>query len=217
MISVQNITKKFKARHGTILALDQVNLNITPGEFVSVCGPSGSGKTTLLMTIAGMQHPSSGTVTIDGRQIYLMTSGARAAFRAQTIGFIFQMFHLVPYLNVIENIELARPNPSEPDRHARIDEMLENLGLTQRRHHRPPQLSAGEKQRVALARALINNPPIVLADEPTGNLDDENAHIVLQQMRTFHRNGGTVVLVTHGGQVEQFADRVIHLQQGQIR
>jgi ABC-type lipoprotein export system ATPase subunit len=256
MVSLKNVVKIYRTRKGDVKALDGINLRIEKGEFVVVRGPSGSGKTTLLMTIAGMLHPTSGTIFIGQRDLYAMSIRARAKFRAENIGFVFQMFHLVPYLNVAENIVLAggvarprragrpaqragqdqsrlrRPAPDQsrlrrdkdsPPRQTlrresqgQARELIEKLGLAGRSHHKPSELSAGERQRTAIARALLNRPKIILADEPTGNLDPDNAAVVLGYIDEFHRQGGTVILATHGPAAKDFADRTIYLRNGSI-
>jgi putative ABC transport system ATP-binding protein len=226
MVRLEKVVKTYRAHRRVCKALDEVTLSIEKGQFVVICGPSGSGKTTLLMTIAAMLHPSSGTVTIEGHNLYVQTARARAIFRAQNIGFVFQDFALVPYLNVAENVALAGGTHLRRERLAvqrgpncgakRAYELIEKLGLTDRIYHKPSQLSAGEKQRTAIARALLNRPKIILADEPTGNLDPDNAAAVLGYLADFHRQGGTVILATHGPAAKEFADRIIYLRNGRV-
>ena len=214
MVQLENISKIYKTRRGQVKALDEISFQVREGEFVVVRGPSGSGKTTLLLAIGGMLHPTSGQVFVGEKDIYAMSKRERARFRAENIGFVFQMFHLVPYLNVIENTLLAsgtRANRSEAEK------LLERLGMSGREHHKPSELSAGERQRTAIARALLNHPRIILADEPTGNLDPENAAQVIGYLAEFHRGGGTVVVVTHGVVVDQYSDRITYLQGGQVK
>jgi len=205
MVRLEKVVKVYQTRRGACAALADVTLSIEKGQFVVICGPSGSGKTTLLLTIAVMLRPSSGIVSIEGQNLYAMTARTRAKFRAQNIGFIFQEFALVPYLNVLQNILLAGGNnlrrgclavAGTATDHAY--ELIEKLGLDERIHHKPSQLSAGEKQRTAIARALLNRPKIILADEPTSNLDPDNATAVLRYLSDFHKQGGTVILATHG-------------------
>ncbi len=212
MIHLENIVKTYRTNTGTVKALDNMNFKVNEGEFVVVTGPSGSGKTTLLMTIAAMLRPTSGSVCVAGKNLYEMPSTARTKFRAKTIGFVFQMFYLIPYLNVMENIALAGKNYAKND----IKKILERLNLQHRAYHKPSQLSVGEKQRTAVARVLINQPTIILADEPTGNLDPENAKEIFSYLADFHRNKGTVILVTHGKEALEFANRTICIKNGTI-
>ena len=216
MVVLENVVKTYRRRRGDVKALSDINLQIEKGEFVVICGPSGSGKTTLLMTIAAMLRPTSGSVCVEQNNLYTMGIRDRAKFRAENIGFIFQMFHLVPYLNVIENVVLAGGVASRDSGAVKANELLKQLGLAERAFHRPSELSAGEKQRTAIARALFNRPKIILADEPTGNLDPDNAASVIGYLSEFHHSGGTVILATHGTEAEQFADRIIHLHNGSI-
>ena len=217
MLRLDNVTKTYTARNRQIHALDGVSLEVAAGEFVVLRGPSGSGKTTLLMTVAGMQKPTSGVVSFEERDLYAMTQKQRARFRADNIGFVFQMFHLVPYLNVVDNVLLASGARGGNHSRAQAGALIEKLGLSGRDSHKPSELSAGEKQRVAIARAMLNEPKVIVADEPTGNLDPDNARVVLGYLSEFHKDGGTVVIVTHGREAEQFADRIISLDAGRIR
>lgn len=216
MLVLEDLTKTYQTRAGEVKALDGVSLRIDPGEFIAVRGPSGSGKTTLLMMIAAMLRPSRGVVRFEDRDIYQMTGSARAKLRAGNIGFVFQMFHLVPYLNVLENVLVARTVAHRGDAKARAEELLQRLGLGHRIGHRPSELSAGEKQRTAIARALLNQPKLILADEPTGNLDPENAQGVLQHLQSFQKAGGTVIVATHGLAAQGFATRTIDLREGRL-
>ncbi len=217
MLRLDNVTKTYTSRNRQIHALDGVSFEVTAGEFVVLRGPSGSGKTTLLMTVAGMQKPTSGVVSFEERDLYAMTPTQRARFRADNIGFVFQMFHLVPYLNVLDNVLLASGARGPNHSPAKAQALIEKLGLSGRDSHKPSELSAGEKQRVAIARAMLNQPKVIVADEPTGNLDPDNAAVVLGYLSEFHKDGGTVVIVTHGAEAEQFADRIISLDAGRIR
>ncbi len=228
MVELKNITKTYRTRRGDVQALRDVNLRIEKGEFVVLCGPSGSGKTTLLMTVAAMLRPTGGSVCVEQRDLYAMSIRDRAEFRARNIGFVFQMFHLVPYLNIVENVLLARHSlgglagglpgggRTEAPKGQAVEELLKRFGLAERASHKPAELSAGEKQRAAMARALFNRPRIILADEPTGNLDPANAESVLGHLSEFHRDGGTVIVATHGPTAGRFADRVIYLRNGGI-
>jgi len=216
MLILQDLTKTYRTRAGEVKALDGVSLQIDQGAFAAVCGPSGSGKTTLLMMIAAMLRPSGGMVRFEDRDVYEMTGPARARFRAEKIGFVFQMFHLVPYLTVLENVLLAAAVVRKRDGRAQAQELLQRLGLQHRLGHRPSELSAGEKQRTAIARALLNQPKLILADEPTGNLDPENARCVLRHLQDFQRDGGTVIVATHGPAAQEFATRTISLREGRL-
>ncbi len=216
IVSLENTSKIYRTRRGQVKALDEIDLQVAEGEFVVVRGPSGSGKTTLLLAIGGMLRPTSGRVLVNGNDVYAMGERQRAKFRAQNIGFVFQMFHLIPYLNVMENALLPVGVMKEGAGRSEARELLERLNISEREHHRPSELSAGERQRTAIARALLNRPKIVLADEPTGNLDPENAAEVIGYLAEFHRDGGTVIVVTHGGLVDQYADRIIRLRGGRI-
>jgi ABC-type lipoprotein export system ATPase subunit len=216
MVVLENVEKTYQTRGGIVKALRDINLHIEKGRFIAICGPSGSGKTTLLMAIAAMLRPTKGTVRIEQNDLYKMGIRDRARFRAENIGFIFQMFHLIPYLNVIENVILAGGVIGKSRNAANARDLLKQLGLESRVFHKPAQLSAGEKQRVAIARALFNRPKIMLADEPTGNLDDENAASVIGHLSEFHRSGGTVILATHQLQARKFASQVIYLRDGTI-
>ncbi len=216
MVHPQEVSKVFRSRRGEVRALDGVTLHVRQGEFVAVRGPSGSGKTTLLLTIGGMLRPSGGKVVVNGCDVYAMSERERAVFRANNIGFVFQMFHLVPYLSVLDNVLLAAGPGGKHIMPADARGLLERFGLTRREHHKPEELSAGERQRVAMARALLNEPRVILADEPTGNLDPDNAAAVIEGLAGFHRNGGTVVVVTHGVAVDEYADRIVCLRDGRI-
>lgn len=216
MISIENVSKIYRTRHGEIKALDQVSFHVREGEFLVVRGPSGSGKTTLLLCIGGMLRPTRGKVIVNGSDVSAMSERERARFRAENIGFVFQMFHLIPYLNVIENAVLPVGVGLNRADWMQAREVLKRLGLTDRERHKPSELSAGERQRTAMARALLNQPKMILADEPTGNLDPDNAAEVVKYLKDFHRGGGTVIVVTHGIVADQYADRIIHLQEGRV-
>ena len=216
LITLNGVTKRYATRAGQVSALDDIGLEIPTGQFVALRGPSGSGKTTLLMVIAGMLRPSAGTVAVAQQDMYALGQQARARFRARHIGFVFQMFHLVPYLNIAENVALAARVPGGTDRRGDVPQLLDQLGLAGRATHKPGELSAGEKQRTAIARALLNQPKIILADEPTGNLDPDNANTVMTYLADFQRSGGTVVVATHGPAAEAFATRVVSLREGKL-
>lgn len=214
MIELIGVNKTYAKGNAAVIALRGIDLRVSPGEFVSVRGPSGCGKTTLLMTLGGMLHPTEGTVRVASTDIYATSAANRSDFRSRHIGFVFQMFHLVPYLTVRENVKLGQPEGDV--RGLEVRALLEQLGLSHRLEHRSSQLSTGEQQRTALARALVKNPKLILADEPTGNLDSENASAVLRILREYRDGGGTVIVVTHGTLADDYADRVVQLADGRI-
>ena len=216
MIRCEEITKTFCKNGSKVLSLDRFTMDIRDGEFIAVRGPSGSGKTTLLLTLGGMQRPSGGRVQFDEHDLYALSAKERASLRSCRVGFVFQMFHLVPYLDLLSNVLLASPIKPGKGERKRASELLEKFGLSNRIDHRPDELSAGERQRLAVARALLNRPKILLADEPTGNLDPDNAAVVIDHFVQFHQSGGTVVLVTHGTAADDFANRTIRLDQGRL-
>ena len=216
MIRCDEVTKIFRKNGSEVTSLDRFTADIGAGEFVAVRGPSGSGKTTLLLTLGGMQRPSAGSVQLAGRDLYALSPAERARLRSSEIGFVFQMFHLVPYLDLLGNVLLACPGKPSAEVRQRASGLMDELGLADRASHRPGELSAGERQRLAVARALLNRPKLILADEPTGNLDPENAAEVIRHLAEFHRAGGTVVLVTHGAAADAHADRTLRLEQGRL-
>jgi putative ABC transport system ATP-binding protein len=218
MLRLENVTITHPTAHGEVRSLDALNLNVQAGEFIVLRGPSGCGKTTLLLASGGMLRPGSGRVEVNGQDLYALSARERNLLRSRHLGFVFQMFHLLPYLNVRENILLAAParEGSAGDLAGRASELIRLLGLQAREYHRPAALSTGERQRTAIARALLNKPKLILADEPTGNLDPENAAEVLRQFAAFHESGGTILLVTHGMAADAFADRVLEMRSGAI-
>ena len=216
MIKTNAISKIYQTRRGAVHALRDVSLTIDKGEFVIVRGPSGSGKSTLLFALGGMLRPSQGTVAIGDTDLYSMNQSGRAKFRASNIGFVFQMFHLVGYLTVLENVMLPLGAGGAKVAPSRAKEILEKMGLGERLTHRPSELSAGERQRTAIARALLRNPSVILADEPTGNLDPDNAAQILSSLADYRDQGGSIVLVTHGHLGDDYANRTIFLRDGTI-
>ena len=216
MIRCDEVTKTFRKNGSEVTSLDRFTAEVAEGEFVAVRGPSGSGKTTLLLTLGGMKRPSDGSVQLAGRDLYALSPAERARLRSSEIGFVFQMFHLVPYLDLLGNVLLACPGKPSAEVRQRAGGLMDELGLADRASHRPGELSAGERQRLAVARALLNRPKLILADEPTGNLDPENAAEVIRHLAEFHRGGGTVVLVTHGAAADAHADRTLRLEQGRL-
>jgi ABC-type lipoprotein export system ATPase subunit len=215
MIQLHDVSKVFRTPQGEVRALDGVTLEIDDGEFVAVQGPSGCGKSTLLSLIGGLALPTSGRITVAGQAVSEMSSAARAEFRSQHVGFVFQLFHLLPYLTVLDNVLLAASTP-EPSVVARAKELLARFGLSDRTSHRPGQLSVGQRQRVAMARAMLNQPKLLLADEPTGNLDPENAASLLDLLVEYRAAGGTILLVTHENYAAERAGRVLTMNQGQM-
>ena len=219
MIKLNNVSRlypaKAEANGGVIRALDDFTLTVDPGEWVAVMGPSGSGKSTLVNLIGCLDRPTSGEIWLDGENVANISAADLNRVRAEKVGFIFQQFHLIPYLTALENVMLAQYFHSMTDEQEAL-EALARVGLKDRAHHVPSQLSGGEQQRVCIARALINDPKIVLADEPTGNLDAVNEEIVLRLLRELHRQGRTIVMVTHDPVVARLADRRIELHHGKI-
>ncbi len=216
MVHLENLSKIYRTPQGEVKSLDRLNLDVQPGEFIVIRGASGCGKTTLLLTVGGMLFPTSGQVRVGDQDLYALSSEQRARFRASKVGFVFQMFHLVPFLSVEENILLAAGAGSgRPDR-SRAKELIDQLGLTSRIRHKPAALSTGERQRTAIARALLNRPQLILADEPTGNLDPENTEAVFQHLQGFQRSGGTVIVVTHGTAADACASRIIEMRAGAV-
>ena len=216
MLEVSEIGKVYNGRNGEVQALDGVSLAVRRGEFVGVQGPSGCGKTTLLLACGGLLSCDAGQVLIDAQDPYALSPDERAQFRAEKVGFVFQQFHLVPYLSALDNVlspTLARPLP---DALRRAAEMMTRLGLTDRAGHVPAELSTGERQRTALARALLQRPGLLLADEPTGNLDSDSAQIVMEHLAEFAEQGGAVLLVTHDERAARFAQRTVRLEGGKL-
>jgi len=216
MITCSDISKIYSMKNTTINAIDQVSLTINAGEFVALRGPSGCGKSSLLLTIGGMIKPTSGTVTVNEQNIYNINGKERAKFRGKNIGFIFQAFHLIPYLNVLDNILVADIHNAKNSKE-NAEKLIDEFHLSLRKYHKPNELSTGEKQRVALARAFLNSPPIILADEPTGNLDPENSTIVLNHLKQYQNSGGTIILVTHQNNHEGYTNRTILMEHGKIK
>ena len=216
MLVIQNLTKSYRRSGNTVEALAGVSLEVSAGEFAAVQGASGSGKTTLLLAAGGLLAPDGGPVEIDGRNPYALDPDRRAVFRAEKVGFVFQQFHLIPYLSVSDNVlapALARPSSNAQEK---VRELVERFGLANRAEHLPGELSVGERQRAALARALLNEPDLILADEPTGNLDEDNARIVLQSLVDFAQSGRAVLLVTHDANAAGFAQKRWRLGNGRL-
>ncbi len=215
ILTTTNLCKTYGNDETRVEALKNVNLSVARGEFVAIVGPSGSGKSTLLNLLGALDTPTAGKVLLDGRDVFNMPEKDLAVFRRRNIGFVFQAFNLIPELNVEENITLPLLlDYKKPDR-KHIDELLTILGLIERRHHLPNQLSGGQQQRVAIGRALATRPAIILADEPTGNLDSKNSRDVIHLMKlSVERYQQTLILITHNQGFASFADRVLHVEDG---
>jgi ABC-type lipoprotein export system ATPase subunit len=207
LLEATGVTRTFRTRRGPVEALRGVDLAVERGELVLLRGASGAGKTTLLLALGGLSRPTAGSVHLAGQDLYAASAARRRARRRGQVGFVFQTMHLLPYLDAAENVALGGP----PGR------WLDDLGLAGRAHHRPDQLSAGERQRVALARALAQEPELILADEPTGNLDPQSADGVARALAGFRSGGGTVVLVTHASGLDLAPDRELVLEGGRLR
>ncbi len=216
LIELKEVSKVFKQGATPINACDNIDMKIQPGEFVAIIGPSGSGKSTLLQLLGGLDGPTSGEITIDGHDIVKLKQSKLTEFRLRNIGFIFQHFNLIPTLTAEQNVESAIDKRSSNDR-STSRKMLANVGLESRAKHLPTRLSGGEQQRVAIARSLVNNPKIVLADEPTRNLDSETGAEIMELLAELNKNEGrTIIVVTHSSYVRKLADRLFEMNDGQL-
>jgi putative ABC transport system ATP-binding protein len=215
VIGLHQVTREYTGHAGVVRALDMATFSIVAGEWVAITGPSGSGKSTLVNLIGCLDRPTSGELKIDNVDVASMSATELDRFRADKIGFIFQQFHLIPYLSALENVMLAQYFHSMTDEGEAL-KALERVGLGNRAEHLPSELSGGEQQRVCIARALINDPPILLADEPTGNLDAANQTIVAELLQDLHQNGHTIVMVTHDPEMASLAQRKIALSHGKV-
>lgn len=218
VIELKDLSKLYGFGDATAVALDGISLSIEPGEFVAVMGPSGSGKSTLMNIIGLLDHPTHGEYQLNGRRVSHLRANQRAKARRDTIGFVFQSFNLLPKLNVLENVALplAYKGVGQSRRLKRAAEILSRVGLTDREYFMPRQLSGGQAQRAAIARALINNPHVLIADEPTGNLDSYSSRLVMELLSDVHKAGNTVLLVTHNPELTRFASRVVFMHDGLI-
>lgn len=216
LISLRNVEKVYRMEGVEVRALQGVSLEVNPGEFVAIMGPSGSGKSTCMNIIGCLDRPSSGTYTLDGTDVATLDDVALARLRNHRLGFIFQSFNLLPRTPAIENVEMPMIYAGVPDRRAKALSALEAVGLRERAGHLPTQLSGGEQQRVAIARALVMAPPIILADEPTGNLDSATADEIMRLLERLSRQGITIVLVTHEADVAAHARRLVQFRDGRI-
>ena len=217
ILEAKNLNKTYTVDHRNIMVLNDISLLVAPGEFVVIAGSSGSGKTTLLTLLSGLDHPSSGRVFIDGRDITGAPEDELAPLRNRMIGFVFQSFHLVPSMTARENIMFPAELLGRPDAEKKARQLLQRVGLQGRADNLPSQLSGGEKQRISLCRAMINNPKLLFADEPTGNLDSQNGRLVLAQLLELKaEQGATLILVTHNPDIAAAADRVLTLKDGRL-
>ncbi len=216
MLKMQEVTKTYGGPQRPLTAVVRVTLEIECNQAVAIRGPSGCGKTTLLLMAGTLLRPSDGKVFVNDVEPYQLSAEQRGGFRAQYVGFVFQQFHLIPYLDVLQNILTANIPRKHPQAHQRAQELLERFGLQPRAHHVPSQLSVGEKQRVALARAMFHRPKLLLADEPTGNLDPGNAVKVLDALRDYAVGGSAVLMVTHNPQAAKRAHRIVTMDHGRI-
>jgi putative ABC transport system ATP-binding protein len=217
MIHVRGLRKTYRVGEVDVYALRGVDLDVAHGEFLAVVGPSGSGKSTLFNILGGLAAPTSGEVFIDGTNLREMKESQRTEMRQRKVGFVFQKYNLLPTLSAADNIALAQDIAHNKTRPADFDQTLELLGIKNRLRHKPSALSGGEQQRVAIARALVNQPALLLADEPTGNLDTENSNAVLEILKGLNKRiGQTVLMITHNPEAAAFADRIVHMRDGQI-
>ncbi|MDD3439746.1 MAG: ABC transporter ATP-binding protein [Clostridiaceae bacterium] len=218
MIEICNMSKIYRIGNVAVKALDNISLSIKQHEFVSIVGPSGSGKSTLMNMIGCLDVPTSGEYRLDGMEVSGLTDDQLAYIRNHKIGFVFQGFNLIQKLNALENVELPLIYQGIPtrERYERSMEALKLVGLEDRIHHRPAELSGGQQQRVAIARALVGNPQIILADEPTGNLDSKSGKDIINLLKELHLKGSTIVLITHDNDIAMMAERIVRIQDGQI-
>jgi putative ABC transport system ATP-binding protein len=219
LIEIKKLNKTYESGEECVMALVDVDLKIEKGEFISVMGPSGSGKSTLLSILGGLNHPTKGDVTVDDIPIYRLSLEKLADFRREYLGFIFQSFQLIPYLTVIENVMLPLSITQRTNREQvkMAEEILEKIGLAGKARRLPDQLSGGEQERVAIARALVNSPPILMADEPTGNLDSKTGKEIMDLFKSLNKEGQTIVMVTHNPENTSFSTRTISLKDGRVK
>jgi putative ABC transport system ATP-binding protein len=218
LIELQDVSKLYGFGDATTLALDEVNLTIEKGEFVAIMGPSGCGKSTLMNLIGLLDKPSHGTYRLDGKAVARLRATQAAKIRRDTIGFIFQSFNLLPRMTVLENVALplVYKGFSQIKRLKLASQMLERVGIQNREYYLPSQISGGQAQCAAIARALVNNPKIIIADEPTGNMDSENSRLVMELLADIHKTGNTILFVTHNPELTRFATRVVYMHDGSI-
>jgi len=216
MIEVKGLTKIFHSGAKSVTAIDDVDLSIKKGDFALIKGPSGCGKSTLLFTIGGLLAPTVGAVRISDKEIYLLTEKERLWIRSKIMVFVFQSYYLIPYLSIMENVLLLNKIRNIQVTESEVRQVATKMNIQDRLTHKPSELSVGEKQRASLVRALVVKPSVILADEPTGNLDPENATHVIQHLHEFNTQGGTVIMVTHGTDADPFATTQINIKEGKI-
>ena len=217
ILKIENLTKVYGSGNNEVHALDHVSFSVEKGEFLAIIGPSGSGKSTLLHILGGVDRPTSGKVYLDGQDVYAQDEEQLAIFRRRQVGLIYQFYNLIPVLNVVENMTLPVLMDGRKVNEERLNELLTTLGLTERRNNLPNQLSGGQQQRVSIGRALMNAPGIVLADEPTGNLDSKNTQEIVDLLRVSNRKyGQTLIVITHDESIALQADRILTIEDGRI-
>ena len=218
MIEIKDVTKVYQMGETEVRALDGIDISITEHEFVSIIGPSGSGKSTLMHVIGCLDIPTTGRYYLDGEEVSQLTENKLAQIRSRKIGFVFQQFNLLSKLSALENVELPLiyQGVGVRERRERALRALDQVGLSERSHHRPSELSGGQQQRVAIARALVSDPPLILADEPTGNLDTHSGQEILDMLTDLHQKGNTIVVITHDMEVAEATERMIHIRDGKI-
>lgn len=216
LIEIRDLGKTYTSGNSLVTAIDHMEFVIDDKEFVTIMGQSGSGKSTLLSTMGGLNRPTRGKVIVDSLDLYALSNEQRADFRSEYMGFIFQSFQLIPYLTVLENIKLpmAVTGRTKTEKNQMAMEVIERVGLEKKSGRLPDQLSGGEQERVAIARAIVNKPPIILADEPTGNLDSETAKEIMGLLQSLNNDGHTIIMVTHNTEMEKFASRTIQVRDG---
>ena len=217
ILKVENLTKKYGKNESEVIAVNNMSFSVESGEFIAIVGSSGSGKSTLLHLLGGVDRPTSGKVFVNGKDIYSLKDDELAIFRRREVGLIYQFYNLIPILNVEENITLPCNLDRKDVPKEELDELLKVLGLENRRKHLPNELSGGQQQRVAIGRALINHPAIVLADEPTGNLDSKSSDEIVQLLKTSNKKyNQTIIMITHNPEIAKVADRIIRIEDGKI-
>ena len=217
ILKIDHLSKVYGEGENKVRALDDVSFSVEKGEFVAIIGPSGSGKSTLLHILGGVDQPTSGTVVMDGQDVYTQNEEALAVFRRRKVGLIYQFYNLIPVLDVVENMSLPVLMDSREVDQARLQELLDTLGLKDRIHNLPNQLSGGQQQRVSIGRALMNAPAVVLADEPTGNLDSKNSREIMELLKFYNqKNEQTLIVITHDESIARQADRILTIEDGRI-